>query len=344
MFGIHSLLSLVPQQFTQSPDGVLWAPNDGERAASNWEAVVGQGPEDQIHDDYWLFNQLSKGEGFMGLDGGDKITGALEYALNGTVASYSDTDTIDTTRAEVFDRFEADWKEYAGTVVISELEKDRNAGQGQKFALLPARLENLRKSMRSEINTDLFSDGTGNSSKVMTGLAALVSSTPTTGTAQGINRATYSWFRNQQTAGTQTTSAFDNLRASMRSIYNLCSNGVGDAHPSFAVTDRTVFEGYEGLLLANERFSSKDEGDGGFKNEVLKFKGCKLSYDNDCTASAMYFLNPRFLKLVYKKGAWFKMREKVNPANQTIDVLMVRTMANLITTCPRRLGVVTAIS
>ena len=319
-------------------------PNVGQRIASNWEAVVGSNPEDNINDDYWLFNQLSKGDGFQGQSGGDFIAVPLEYALNGTVSSYSDTDTISTTRYDVFDRAEAQWKEYAGTVVISDLEKDRNAGEGTVFKLLPAKLENLRMSMRSTLNTDMYLAGTANSSKTLTGLATLVSSTPTTGTVQGINRQNFSFWRNQQTAGTLSASAFDNLRASMRTVYNLCSNGVGDQHPSFAVTDRTVFQGFEGLLLANERFTSKAEADGGFKNEVLKFKGCKLSYDNDCTASTLYFLNPKFIKLVYKTGSWFKMRPAVNPANQTIDVLLVRTMANLVVTNPRRLGVVTAIS
>ena len=67
----------------------------------------------------------------------------------------------------------------------------------------------------------------------------------------------------------------------MRSVYNQCSNGVAGDHPTFGVTTRTVFEAFEGLLLATERFTSKGEADGGFKNEVLKFKGCKLAYD-DC--------------------------------------------------------------
>jgi hypothetical protein len=318
-------------------------PNVGQRVASNWEAVVGDGPEDNIHDDYWLFNQLSKGEGFMARSGGDFITVPLEYALNTTVGSYSDTDTIPTTRIDVFDRTDAQWKEHIGTVVMSELEKDRNSGEGKVFDLLPAKLENLRQSIRGSLNAMLFGDGTGNSSKDFNGIQALVSTTPTTGTVQGINRANFPFFRNIQVTGTKTTSAFDNLRASMRSGYNQASNGVGSAHPSFAVTTRTVFEGFEGLLVANERFSSKDEGDGGFKNEVLKFKGCKISYDNDCPSGNLYFLNPKFLKLVYKKGAWMKMLTSRTPANQTIDVTPIRTMGNLVVTNPRRLAVVSAI-
>lgn len=319
-------------------------PNVGQRITANWEAVVGNGPEDNIHSDYWLFNQLSKGGGFMGQSGGDYIAVPLEYALNATVGSYSDTDTIDTTRQDVFDRAEAQWKEYAGTVVLSDLEKDRNAGEGKVFDLLPAKLENLRNSMRFHLNTDMFGAGTANGSKVITGLQALVSSTPTTGTVQGINRATFSFWRNQQTSGAQTSSAFDNLRASMRSVYNSCSNSMGDANPTFAVTTQTVFQGFEGLLLANERFTSKEEGDGGFSNEVLKFKGAKISYDVACPSGTLYFLNPKFIKLAYKKGSWFKMRPEVTPANQTLSVYLVRTMANLVVTNPRNLGVVTSIS
>ena len=319
-------------------------PNVGERVASNWEAVVGKKPEDNIHDDYWLFNRFSKGEGFMGRSGGDFITVPLEYALNTTVSSYSDTDTISTTRVPVFDRAEAQWKEYAGTAIVSDLEADRNAGEGQVFALLPAKLENLRNSMKSTINVDMFSDGTGNSSKAIGGLQHIVSTTPTTGTVHAINRANFSFWRNQQTSGAQTTSAFDNLRASMRTVYNLCSNGVSDAHPSFAVTTRTVFEGFEGLLLANERFTDKSSGEGAFKNETLKFKGAMISYDNDAPSGNLYFLNPRFIKLAYKKGSWFKMLESQRPANQTLTVYPVRTMCNLVATNARRLGVVNSIT
>lgn len=318
------------------------APNVGQRVASNWEAVVGKKPEDNINNDYFLFNQLSKGEGFMGLSGGDYITAPLEYALNTTVSSYSDTDSISTTRVDVFDRTEAQWKEVAGTVILSDLEADRNAGEGTVFALLPAKLENVKNSMRSAINTMLFGDGTGNAGKDINGLQSIISATPTTGTVQSINRLTFSFWRNQQTSGAKTTSTFDNLRASMRSIYNLCSNGMGDKHPTFAVTDRTTFEGFEGLLLANERFTSKDDPDGGFMNEMLKFKGAKLSYDVACPSGSLYFANPKFLKLAYKKGSWFKMLESVRPSSQTITVYPIRTMANLVTTNARRLGVVTS--
>ncbi len=320
-------------------------PNVGQRVTANWEAVIGDGPEDNINNDYWLFYQLSKGDGFLGLSGGDYITRPLEYALNSTVQSYSDTDVISTTRVDVFDRTEVQWKEVAGTAILSDLEADRNDGEGKVFGLLPAKLENLKNSMRSAINTMGFGDGSGNGSKDMNGLQSIIPTDPTTSTVvQAINQGTFTFWRSKQTSGVKTTSAGDNLRAAMRSIYNQCSNGMGDQHPSTAVTDRASFELFEGLLLANERFTSKEEADGGFMNENLKFKGAKLAYDVACLAGSLYFWNPKFLKLVYKKGSWFKMLESVRPANQTLTVYPVRTMANFVTTNRRRLGVVSGIT
>ncbi len=319
-------------------------PNLGQIIANAWVAYVGGTPEDNIFEDYWLFEQFSKGQGFKSFDGGTTINGAIDYALNTTVSSYTDTDTISTTRIDVFDEYQFNWKEYAGNVVMSYLEEAKNQGSGRKFDLLEGKLENLKMTLQKTLNDDLFSDGTGNSSKTIGGLQSIVATAPTSGTVGGINRATFTFWRNQQTSGAKTTTQFDNLRASMRSIYNLCGSGVDATHPTFAVTDRTTFEGYEGLLVANERYMDKKSGDAGFKNEVLQFKDIMFAYDKSTslTAGNVYFLNTKFLKLGYQKGFWMKGRPSVAPANQTIEVFTVMCICNLYSSNPRRLGVVTS--
>jgi len=319
-------------------------PNNGQTVAQAWEAYVGTKPEDNIFENYWLYDQFSKGQGFKSFNGGRDARVTLEYAVNSTVKSYSDTEQLDTTRVDVFDEAEFTWREYAGTVIMSELEKAKNQGEGGKFRLLPAKLENLRMSMQKKLNEDMFSDGTGNSGKNLAGLASLVSTTPTTGTVGGINRASFSFWRNQQTSGAKTTTAYDNLRSTMRSIFNLSSNGVHGNHPHFWVTSRAVFEGYEGLLTTNERFTDKKSGDAGFKNTVLMFKGAKGAYDNDATAGELRFLHPKYIKLAYQKNYWFKGFPAVDPADQTVDVFKVMTIAQMIVTNPRMLGAVTAIT
>jgi hypothetical protein len=319
-------------------------PNQGQTIASSWEAIVGSKPEDNIFDEYWLLDQLSKGKSFVAVNGGRTINGAVEYAVNTTVKSYSDTESLDTTRIDVFDEFSYSWKEYAGTVVMSELEKAKNQGEGRKFDLLAAKLENLRNSMRKALNEGLFSDGTGNGSKDIGGLLHIVPDDPTTGTVGGINRATFSFWRSQQT--TDSGTSFNALRANMRTVYNNCSSGAVAKHPDYWVTSQTVFEGYESLLIANEHVTSKEKSqfDAGFKNEYAMFKGIPGSFDEDCDADNLYFLNYANLKLAYQKGYWMKGFDAVDPANQTVDVFKVMTIANLISNNPRRLGVITSIA
>jgi len=325
---------------------IMANPNVGQTIASTWKAVIGTKPEDNIHDDYWLFNRLSKGKGFLSVNGGRTINGPIEYAVNTTVKSYSDTETLDTTRVDVFDEYSYNWKEYGGTVVMSELERAKNQGSGAKFALLPAKLDSLNASMRKALNEGLYSDGTGNSSKDIGGLEHIVATSPSSGTVGGINRATFSFWRNQQTSGAQSSSAFDNLRSTMRSVYNDCASGVNTKQPEYFVTDQTVYQGYESLLTANEQVTSKtpEQADAGFKNSYLTFKGIPGGYDADCTSGVLYFLNTSNLKLAYQKGYWMKGFPSVDPANQTVEVFKVMTIANLVSNNPRRLGAITGIT
>jgi hypothetical protein len=312
--------------------------------AASWNALVNDKPEDNIFADYWLLNTLKQGEAFLSVAGGDIITGSIEYAMNGTVGFYSDTEVIATNRSDVFDRFEFSWKEIAGTILQSELEDAINQGSAKKFDLLDAKLRNLRSTLDDTLNASLYSDGTGTSGKELGGLQLLIATSPSTGTVGAINAATFSFWRNQQTSGAQSASAFDNLRAAMRTIYNLSSNGYAGKHPRYITTTRTVFQGYEGLLTVNERFTDKSVGEGGFKNESLKFKGTMMSYDEDCPSGVLYMYHPQFLKLAYLKGHWYKMTGPIRPANQTVDVYQVSARCNLIITNRRMTGCVTAIT
>ena len=333
-------------------------PNLGQVTATVWEQVIGRTPNDNIFNSRAFFYSLSgggnpglkKGVGFDGRDasaGGRVFDFTLEYAVNTTFKSYSEMETLDTTRIDVFDAARYDWKISAGTVVWSDLEELRAQADAGKIDLIASKLDNGKNSHINSMNTQLLSDGTGNGSKDMSGLKNIISTTPTTGTVGSINRANFAFWRNKQTSGAQTTSAFDNLRASMRSIYNQCSRGGLAEEPTAALTTRTVFEGYESLLVASERFTVDDkntDGQGAFANAKLKFKGADLFYDEDLDTDNMYFYNPKYLKLVYLKGAWMKMKDRIEPANQLAAIQRLFTVANLATNNSRRLGVVSAIT
>jgi hypothetical protein len=188
-------------------------PNLGEVAATVWEKKFGKKPTDNIFTANALFYFLGE-EGFKEeADGGRLIEFGLEFAENSTFKSYGELDTLDTTRISVFDCARFDWKIHAGTVVYSELERLRAQASAGKYDLIAEKLENGKNSHIANMNRAMWSDGTGNGSQDIGGLQLIISTTPTTGSVGQINRATFSFWRNQQTSGVKSSTAFDNLRA-----------------------------------------------------------------------------------------------------------------------------------
>ena len=318
--------------------------NVGQRLAVAWPAFIGKSPYDQVFPQYWTLDRMKSGKAFKSFDGGTSIQGPVEHALNTTVTPMSAYGTVDTTHIDVFDQFDFAWKMYGGTAVLSSQDQAENRGSAKKIDLEAATMENLKKSMLDKISVGIYSDGTGTGSLQIGGLQHLVPNDPTTGTRGSINGATYSFWRSQTTSGTQTASAYDNLRGAMRTMYTACSNGYSTEHPEFFVFTSTDFNGYESLLVANERFTDKSVGDGGFKNEHLKFKGSLVSYDGDTPSATGYALNTNHIKLGYLSDYWMKGYPAVDPASQFIEVFKIETKANAFTTVPRHLGVITSIS
>ena len=316
-------------------------PNIGEAAARAFERVTRRDPADNVFTSQQLLKFIQGGNGFKKASGGRLVEEPLMYAENSSFRSYSETEQLDTTRYDVFDAARFDWTQPScGTIVFSEMEIRQASGSDAKIELVARKVDNAKQTAMAVLNRMLYGDGTGNGGKNCLGLAALVSSTPTTGTVGGINRAIFPFWRNRQTSGANTGTAFNALRGAMRTIYNNTSKGAADEHPTIFIFDQASFEGYEGTLTTNERFTSKEVGEGGF--QVLKFKGAKATFDEDCPSATGYVLNDRNLFFHYLE--WMKAFPPVDPANQLIQVTKIATFGQATINNPRRLGVITSIS
>lgn len=317
-------------------------PNEGQRVAQAFDAYMDGKPEDAINDDYGQLRRMEKGKkSFTG--GGDNVRGAFEYKLNSTPAWISDTDELDVTRIDIADEWELPWRQLGGTVVMSSFEEAINRGESKKFDLLALKLENLRMAVREKKNAALF---TAQAGVAPVGLPDIVPSDPTTGTFAGINRATYSFWRSQQTSGAQSASAYDNLRSAMRTIHVACSKGQGMGEPDYYVSTSTVVNGYESLLIANERVHSKEDSqaNAGFRSTAFKFKQSPVYWDRDCPSGVMYALQNQNPRIVIQGGKWFKLYPSVDPANQLLEVYKIESILQVVSGNPKRLGVITAIT
>ena len=284
---------------------------------------------DNIHKSNAVFFWLKENGSIKELDGGERIVVPIMYGKNTTAGSYSGYDTVDVTPQAGIDSAEYNWKQYAVSITISGEEERKNAGTSKIIDILEARTKQARMSMTEQLSTGMFSDGTGNSSKDLTGFEAMVLNS---GTYGGINSATYTWWQ----AGVDTAS--EALGTSkMRTAFNTASIGGKDT-PDIIVMTQTLYQSYEGLLTpttATGYFPTPGEkkmGDGGFQS--LSFKGVPVVWDELVPSGTVYFLNTQHMNLSVHRDANFETSDFVKPENQDARVAQILFMGNL--TCDRR--------
>ena len=283
-----------------------------------------------------LFWQL-KQRGFVTEEkGGRSIVVPLMYGTNDTVASYQGYDLLDVTPQAGITAAEYDWKYIAGSVTISGQEEFENSGDKERiFNLLEAKIKQLEISMKLELNSQLFADGSGNSGKNITGLGTAVQDGTTWDTYGGIDSsdADNSWWRNQWFADAGTDFLTEdgtsvNGMSQMRAMFNDCT--VSNEKPTLIVTTSDLYEQYEAHVEGSKlRTQNTKMADAGFINQ--EFKGVPMIFDEDMDADEMLFLNSDYLKFVIGKGRNFVNTPFVKPENQDAKVSHVLFTGNVVT-------------
>ncbi len=264
--------------------------------------------EDNVFDAFPLFDWMNQKGGRLELEEtSNDIQIPLLYGKNSTVQSYSGWDVLDVTPQEGLGNAKFAMKQLAGTVTIQRFQERQNASKATIVKLFNSKMQQLEMSFQDEISEQMFGDGTGNDGKDISGLQKLVADDPTaSATVGGIDQSTRSWWRNQTDDGAQSAAAYDNLLADIRGMYLDCSKR--KQRPDFGIMPQAIYEAYEGLMTADINFNvgnvNLSVGDLGFDN--LKYKGMVITWDLDCPAGKMYFLNSKFLKLNVDKGTNFE--------------------------------------
>jgi uncharacterized protein YdbL (DUF1318 family) len=258
---------------------------------------------DNVSDNNALLKRLKERGNIRPVSGGTKIVEELEYGESDSIW-YTGYDKIDFTNPQLFSAAEFDLKLLAAPVGISGEELLKNAGKERVIDLLEAKIKNAEKTLMNQMSTAIYSDGTGSGGKQLTGLQALVSDAPTTGTVGGIDRASNEFWRN--VAKTSAVTA-ENIYAAMNEVYMACSRG--SDRPDIIVADDELYATYEASLVPQQRFTNAKLAEAGFTN--LKFKGADVIYDGGvggkCPAGHMYFLNTEYLRLRPHKERNFKL-------------------------------------
>jgi len=273
------------------------SPNLSEIVTTTLRNRTGQ-LADNMSDNNALLSRLKKRGKIQTVSGGRTIVQELEYADNQTYKRYAGYETLNISPSDVFTAAEFDYKQAAVAVSISGLEQLQNSGSEAIINLLGSRIRNAEKTMMNGISADIYSDGTADGGKQIGGLQLLVSKTPTSGTVGGIDRATWTFWRNKATvSGTAATAA--NIQERMNAMALSLVRGTDKT--DLIVADGNYYGHYLASLQAIQRITDPEMAAAGFTS--LKYFGHGGSADvvldggqgGNCPENTMYFLNTDYI-------------------------------------------------
>ena len=303
--------------------------NIGEIAASTME-FYHKTFVDNIFKKHVLMDHLKQNGGVKLYPGGRLIRVPLMYRTNSTVQRVNGAQALDLTYQDTLDAAEYNYELYNVSITLTLEDELKNSGESQVMSLLEAKIKQAELSLSEALNTDLFT-GTAADGDVI-GLDTIMSTTTTIG---GISGTTYSWWRANVDATSETLSIAD-----MRTKKNSANKGNGGSNVSLIVTTQTLYEKYQSLLTAtitmNQPITSETKriGDGGFT--AVEFEGVPVVFEEAATSGSMYFINKDNFKLGIHKDANFARRKKSEPADQHLFVEHVVAYAQ--TVVDRRLS------
>ena len=185
--------------------------------------------------------------------------------------------------------------QYAASVTMSGLEMLQNSSKEAIIDLIDGRMQVSEARLLNRISGDLYGDGTGNGGKNIDGLAAAIAVSPTTGTYGGINRANFTFWRNQITTG--ATSATMLAKMTEAAIKQIRGTDKADLY----IAGNNMYQFFVNALQAIQRITTEESGAAGFAS--LKFYGGGTSADvvlgggigAQENTSYMYLLNTNYI-------------------------------------------------
>ncbi len=278
------------------------------------------------------------------------------------VNSYSGYETLNVGANSPISAAQFPIAQYAGAVTMSGLEMLQNASKEAMIDLMEGRISVTEGQLMNRIDYNLYQDGTGNGGKDLTGLASAVADTPTTGTYGGINRATWSFWRNQYYSGATDGGAAvsaANIQQYMTTLGLRCVRG--SDMPDLWVADATYYGFYVNSLQAIQRITSESgSGTAGAGFPSLKFYGGGMAADvvmgggvngavntagtaGGATSAHMWALNTNYLFFrPHRDRNFVPIGGERQSVNQDAIVKLIGWAGNLTSSGPQFCGVLTA--
>ncbi len=231
-----------------------------------------------------LLRKLKRKGNQRPFSGGNVILEELMYTDPSSITanSYSGYEVLNVGENSPISAAQYSISQYYASVTMSGLQMLQNSGEEAIIDLMEGRMRVAEAQLPNRIDYDLYQDGTGNSGKNLTGLAAAVPDDPTTGTYGGISRVTWAFWRPQVYSGVTDGGVAVSAANIQQYMTTLALRLVrGSDKPDLWIGDATYFGFYVNSLQAIQRVNSSDgsaNAGAGFGPE-LKFWGGGMAAD-----------------------------------------------------------------
>jgi hypothetical protein len=321
--------------------------------ATNIQSRTGE-LADNVTNNNALLRRLKERGNVKTFSGGNVILQEIMYTDSATdnTNSYSGYEVLNVSQNSPISAAQFSITQYAAAVSISGLEMIQNSGKEAIIDLLDGRMQVAEAQLANRISQDIYLDGTGNSGKNITGLAAAVPDAPSSGTYGGINRATWSFWRSVAYSGTTDGGAAvssSNIQKYMDSVAVQLIRGTDK--PDLIVCDNNYYSLYLQSLQSIQRITDGGNSNVGAGFASLKYYGAGMASDvvldggigNDATANHMWFLNTKYLMFrPHVDRNFVPIGGERQAVNQDAIVKLIGWAGNLTSSGPQFCGVLIA--
>jgi hypothetical protein len=243
-------------------------PNLSEVVTTTLRSRTGELSDNMSRNNAGLIRMNKRGT-IKPFDGGRTILQELNYNNNATFQWYGGYQTLNIAPSQTFTSAEFPIRQAAVVVSISGFEEIQNSGEEAIIDLLESRVANGEDTFMNGLSNGFYGDGTIANS--VGGLQLLISTTPTTGTIGGINRATWTFWQNQKwgaAANGLTTLGPSTVISQMDALYFLLVRG--QDFPDLILFDNTLFRYFVQSMQSIQRVGT-DNAEFGPRWQVLKY-------------------------------------------------------------------------
>jgi hypothetical protein len=321
--------------------------------ATNIQSRTGE-LADNVTNNNALLRKVKERGNVKTFSGGNVILQEIMYNDPNTnnTNSYSGYEVLNVSQNSPISAAQFSITQYASAISISGLEMIQNSGKEAIIDLLDGRMEVAEAQLMNRLGGDIYLDGTGNSGKNITGLAAAVPDSPGSGTYGGIDRGTWTFWRSVAYSGVTNGGAAvtaSNIQAYMDAVAVQLIRGTDK--PDLIVCDNNYYKFYLQSLQAIQRVTSEGSSMAGAGFASLKYFGAGMASEvvldggigNDATANHMWFLNTKYIFFrPHKDRNFVPIGGERQAVNQDAIVKLIGWAGNLTSSGPQFCGVLVA--